>query len=303
MEKAHGWEYVRSKNNGKNRDGKPSTTNTVNGLATPQTSHVQTPSSHGDNIATPEDDDYDIPQAAYDSSTMYDQQNQLNFPEYNASDMDIFAPNQHLQLDFSPISDLQQSGSSNGHSPYSSDINPGQDHFRDNFQNFTTTNTGDFNLFENEDLYSANVQLPTPTHDVFQRAMGGFETSGIPLGADPVPHISPVGHGNTMLYTPTSLREVDEGFEDFVPANCQQQIGNSNDFQLFPSSTGGTIASSAPSGLFGEIPRPNFFPGTSAQDLLDFHAATTAAATQHHNLPTAMDWSSDGGQYNGYGSN
>jgi hypothetical protein len=303
MEKAHGWEYVRSKNNGKNRDGKPSTTNTVNGLATPQTSHVQTPSSHGDNIATPEDDDYDIPQAAYDSSTMYDQQNQLNFPEYNASDMDIFAPNQHLQLDFSPISDLQQSGSSNGHSPYSSDINPGQDHFRDNFQNFTTTNTGDFNLFENEDLYSANVQLPTPTHDVFQRAMGGFETSGIPLGADPVPHISPVGHGNTMLYTPTSLREVDEGFEDFVPANCQQQIGNSNDFQLFPSSTGGTIASSAPSGLFGEIPRPNFFPGTSAQDLLDFYAATTAAATQHHNLPTAMDWSSDGGQYNGYGSN
>ena len=79
MEKAHGWVYVRSKNNGKNRDGKPAT-NTVNGLATPQTTLAHTPSSHGDNVATPEDDDDDI-QAAYDSSTMYDhQQNQLNFP-------------------------------------------------------------------------------------------------------------------------------------------------------------------------------------------------------------------------------
>jgi hypothetical protein len=303
MEKAHGWEYVRSKNNGKNRDGRPST-NTVNGLATPQTSHVQTPRSHEDNIATPEDDDYDM-QAAYDSSSMYDhQQNQLNFPEYPATDMDIFAPNQHLQLDYSPISDIQQSGSSNGHSPYS-EMHPGQDQFQDNFQNFSHSNNVDFNLFGDEDLYSAHAQLPTPTHDVFQQVMGGFETSGIPLGADPVPHISPVGHGNTMLYTPTSLREVDEGFEDFVPNNCQQQLGNPNDFQLFPSNTCGTIASSAPSGLFGEIPRANFFPGTSAQDLLDFYAATTAAAIHHHNLPQTMDWSSDGSAHynNGYGSN
>ncbi|KAG9232166.1 putative zinc finger transcription factor ace1 [Amylocarpus encephaloides] len=305
MEKAHGWEYVRSKNNGKNREGHPSaTTNTVNGLATPQTTHIHTPSSDGNHVATPEEDDFEV-KYCYE----YDQ-NQLNFPEYNAADIDMFVPSHQLQLDFSPISDLQQSGSSNGHSPYSANAIPGQDHFQDNFQNFAANNNVDFNLFENEDLYSANVQLP-PTHDVFRNAIAGFETSGVPFGADPVPHISPVGHGNTMLYTPTSLREVDEGFGDFVPANCNPRIGNSNDFQLFPSSTGGTIASSAPSGLFGEIstghPLPgNGFPGVSAQDLLDFYAASTAAATQHHhqnnmNAPT-MDWSSDG-QYTGYGSN
>ncbi|EHK99292.1 C2H2 and C2HC zinc finger [Glarea lozoyensis ATCC 20868] len=295
MEKAHGWEYVRSKNNGKNRDGKPST-NTVNGLATPQTTLAQTPSSHGDNVATPEDDDYGMPDA-YDSATMFDQQNQLNFPEYNP-DMDMFAPQQHLQLDFSPISELHQSGSSNGQSPYS-DIHPGQDQF----QNFSHSNNVDFNLFGDEDLYNAHAHLPTPTHDVFQRAIGAFETSGIPLGSDPVPHISPVGHGNTMLYTPTSLREVDEGFaDDFAPTNCQPHIGHSNDFQLFPSNAGGNLGNSTTTGLFGEIPRPNFFPGTSAQDLLDFYAATTAAAIQHHN-PQPMDWSSNEGQYNGYGSN
>jgi len=95
-----------------------------------------------------------------------------------------------------------------------------------------------------------------------------------------------------MLYTPTSLREVDEGFEDFIPNN--PHLGNA-DFQLFPSSTGGTIASSAPSALFGEIPATNF-PGVSAQDLLDFYAASTNAATNG----AVMDWSSDD-QFPGYG--
>jgi hypothetical protein len=92
-----------------------------------------------------------------------------------------------------------------------------------------------------------------------------------------------------MLYTPTSLLE-DEGFEDLLPSNCQM----GNDFQLFPSSTGGTVASSAPSALFGEIPSTaNInYPGVSAQELLDFYAASTAAATAGH-ANSAMDWSED----------
>lgn len=300
MEKAHGWEYVRSKNNGKNRAEKPSGTNTIIGLQTPQTTNIQTPSSDGNSVATPEEDYRMDP--SFNDTAMYNQAH-LDFPTYN-HEMDMFASGAQLQLDYSPISDLNQSGSSNGHSPYSDNIIPGQDHFQDNFQTFTNTNNVDFSLFENEDLYNANVQLPTPSHDVFQNI--AFETSGVPFGADPVPHISPIGHGNTMLYTPTSMREVDEGFEDFVPANCNPNLGNSNDFQLFPSSTGGTIASSAPSALFGEIPTMSTFPGVSAQDLLDFYAASTAAAVRghhgqqnHHNHQ--MDWSND--QFNGYGSN
>jgi hypothetical protein len=89
-----------------------------------------------------------------------------------------------------------------------------------------------------------------------------------------------------MLYTPTSLE--DEGFEDVLPSNCQMGTA---DFQLFPSSTGGTVASSAPSALFGEIPSTaNInYPGVSAQELLDFYAASTAAATAGH----TMDWSED----------
>ena len=290
MEKAHGWQYVRSKNNGKNREmgtGAPS-----NGLPTPQTNNIRTPSSDANTVDTPEEDDFDM-QTGYDESTIYEQQNQLNFPEYNtSSDMDMFAPHQ-LQLDYSPISEMNNSTSSH-QSPYVANT-MNQDHFQANFQDFNTN--VDFSLYDNEDLYSANVQLPTPSHEIFQNAAASsaYDTSGIPYAADSIQHISPIGQGNTMLYTPpTSLREIDEGFEDFVPKNCN--LGGTADFQLFPSSTGGTVASSAPSALFGEIPANNF-PGVSAQELLDFYAASTHAAIHGGH----MDWSADD-QFTGYRS-
>jgi hypothetical protein len=271
MEKAHGWTYVRSKNNGKNRD--KSTTTTNNGLVTPQTTNIRTPSSDGNTVDTPEEDDFDM--QPYDGSVMYD--NQINFPDFNGNlEMDMYPGNQ-LHLDFSPISDLQSST----HSPYTSNTLAGQDHSADQFQN------GDFNLFDQDDLYNANVQLPTPSRDIFQHS--AFETSGAAYGSEVAPHFSPVGHGNTMLYTPTSLLE-DEGYEDIMPNGCQMGTA---DFQLFPSSTGGTVASSAPSALFGEIPSTaNInYPGVSAQELLDFYAASTAAATAGHT--NSMDWSAD----------
>lgn len=296
MEKAHGWEYVRSKNNGKNRDKQSN-----NGLPTPQTTTIRTPSSDGHAVNTPEEDEVDM---QWNGVPTYPQgHNQLDFPEYNQShEVDMFGTTHQLQLDYSPISEMNHSASSN-QSPFMGNT-LGQDNFQENFQDFST-NGVDFNLYENEDLYSANVQLPTPNHEVFQRLdVGHFDTSGIPYAAEPVPHISPVGHGNTMLYTPTSLREVDEGFsDDFVPNKFEGFAPNNNhlnDFQLFPSSTGGTVASSAPSALFGEIPTtaPNF-PGVTAQELLDFYAASTHAATHGNLNHGAMDWSDD---HYGYGS-
>jgi hypothetical protein len=288
MEKAHGWEYVRSKNNGKNREKA-----LTSALPTPQTTNICTPSSDSNSVATPEDDDSDM-QTRYDGSVMYDQSHmnqELNFPDYPNTEMDMFGTTTHHQvpfhLDFSPISDLnQQSTGSSAHpSPYP--INGMA--VTDNFTGFPTNNT-DFNLFEGEDLYSANVQLPTPSHSVYQRALDSFDTSNvIPLGPDPMPHISPVGHGNAMLYTPTSLREVDEGFEDFPPSH-NNQLGN--DFQLFPSSTSGTVTSSAPSALFGEI--PSVVGGFSAPSTQDFMAYYNPAPS------SGMDWSGDD-QFSGYG--
>lgn len=291
MEKAHGWTYVRSKNNGKNRD-KATATNTTTGLPTPQTTNIRTPSSDGNSMHTPEEDDVDM--TAYDGSVYYGNGNQseLNFPEYNNEpDMGgMFAP-QQLHIDYSPMTDYTNPGSASDHSPYIANTMPGQDHFNDNFSTFTNTGA-DFSLFENEDLYNANVQLPTPSHDIFQN----FETSGVTYGAEPVPHISPLGQGNTMLYTPTSLREVDEGFsEDFAPNNCM-----GNDFQLFPtSSNGSTVQSSAPSALFGELPSNINFNELSGQELLDFFNQQAAAVVGTANSGN-MEWDAEG-QY-GYRS-
>jgi hypothetical protein len=96
--------------------------------------------------------------------------------------------------------------------------------------------------------------------------------------------LSPIGHGNTTLYTPNSLREVDEGFENFIPSN--QNLSAAADFQLFPSSTGGTVASSTPSQLFGDLPQPPF-PGVSVQDLLDFSSYFVKDSS---GLSNQVDW-------------
>jgi hypothetical protein len=288
MEKAHGWTYLRSKNNGKNREkGAPS-----NGLPTPQTNNIRTPSSDANTVNTPEDDDFDM-QTGYDGSAIYDQQN-LDFPEYNqTSDMDMFTSNQ-LTLDYSPISEMNNSTSSH-QSPYVANTMP-TDQFSENFD-YTNANI-DFNLYDDDnDLYSANVHhLPTPSHNIFESTLNPtYNTSSISYPANPMPHISPIGHGNTMLYTPpTSLGDIDEGFEDFPTNNCNITA----DFPLFPTSNSGTVSSSAPSQLFGELPVVNNFPNLSAQELLDFYEASTRAAVQgNHNN---MDWSAD--DFSGYRS-
>ena len=289
MEKAHEWTYVRSKNNGKNREKGADAPS--NGLPTPQTNNIRTPSSDANTVDTPDEDDFDM-QINYDDSALYEQHNQLNFPDYTInSDMGMFAPNQ-LQLNYSPISEMNNSTSSH-QSPFVANIT-NQDHFQDNFHDFNTNI--DFSLYDNEDLYSANVQLPTPSHEIFRNVLSSsaYDTSGIPYSADPIQHISPIGQGNTMLYEPpTSLREIDEGFEDFEPNNSN--LSGTADFQLFPS-TGGTVTSSAPSALFGEVPQNNFS-GLSAQELLDYYATRTHAATHGGN----MDWPVDD-QFSGYRS-
>jgi len=304
MEKAHGWEYVRSKNNGKNREGGSTTDH---GLPTPQTTNMRSPSDESNIMHTPELDDND--EDMYGAEPSLYGGNNLNFPAYNAMpEMHIGLPAQQaLSLDYSPLTESRSSGSES-HSPYDAAPLAGQDQFQDNPQ---FNSNMDWGLFDDGDLYNANVQLPTTSHDVYRQIMAPlqnqcFEPSGVPFGADPIPHISPGGHGNTMLYSPTSLRDVDEGFEDFVPQHMQHRGSNGSDFPLFPISNSGPISNPVPSQMFGEI-RPNpppGFPHVSAQQLLDFYNASATAALQaggvynanpntNMNTNQHMDWSSE----------
>ncbi|KAJ5038818.1 uncharacterized protein L3040_006497 [Drepanopeziza brunnea f. sp. 'multigermtubi'] len=307
MEKAHGWTYVRSKNNRKNRDkasGSSSIAHTHTGLPTPTMTNMHTPSSDEVNMATP---DEEVPEPGRPRSSSgrsgrsaWGSNGDMGFPIY-PSDEEMFGPGIALTLDHSPISAALtlHSRSANGQSPFMGSELP-RDQLGGNLDNFSNDGgNGDFGIYEPEDLYSANVQLPTPSHDVFNTFHDmGFETSGMTYCGDSLAHISPVGHGNTMLYTPTSLGDVDEGFEDFVP-NMNCSLGH--DFQLYPCSDGGTLANTGPSAMFEELPNPmHHFAGPSAQQLVERYAVGTSAVTGQQHHMTGMDWALDDQFNNGY---
>ncbi|KAJ4295833.1 hypothetical protein N0V88_004535 [Collariella sp. IMI 366227] len=186
MEKAHGWTYVRTKTNGK-KSGSSVDGNSAH--PTPQLQNIPTPSSeHSMGVATPPDD----------WSHVYG--NNIDFPTYIPSDADFGLIPQELTLDYSPIDNPTPS------------TDCGLDH-NSAYQDLPT----DFTLFE--DIYSAPMQLPTPpplqsnmyVKDVTQQFIP-FPTAEL---CQPQPaQLSPIGQGNAMLFTPNSLSDLDEGFDE-----------------------------------------------------------------------------------------
>ncbi|CRK19920.1 hypothetical protein BN1708_000557 [Verticillium longisporum] len=90
---------------------------------------------------------------------------------------------------------------------------------------YTSYQDGPEFVINNDDIYGAHVQIPTPAWP--EKMMAGMQNY-VPVSAceQLAPHISPIGQGNAMLFTPNSLAEVDEGFDDFG--------GCGDDFTLFP---------------------------------------------------------------------
>jgi uncharacterized C2H2 Zn-finger protein len=289
MEKAHGWTYVRSKNNGKNRNKSSTAPSIVHGsLPTPATDNIRTPSSNGD-LAGFGDDLDDLMKYGPPSGPSILDSNENDFPTYNYNDSEMLNFPQTINIDFSPVSEQLNQFSSSEQSPFSeyAEYQPNQTHFDEQFPTAPTfgTNGADFNLFEGEDLYGAPVHLPTPQPEQFSRF---FDSSCV----DTLAQFSPAGNPSHTLYTPKSMRE--DNFDDLT-TSCDMNMPD-GDFQLFPNFTSGTVSSSAPSGLFGEI-NP-MYPGANAKELLDFYTrSTTVAITTHqnplHSNNNTMDWSSD----------
>lgn len=272
MEKSHGWTYVRSKNNGKNRSKNGDTS-----LPTPETSNHRTPESSSNELPTPEEED---------RGTAYPYNGQVSFnpsvysdeAEYPTYPMDDFMFDATF---ISPVesNNQQHSVSSSEHtSPFLLNNGFQVDNVQANFgPNFG--NGADFPLYE-EDIYNAQavVQLPTPSHSIYQQQLDidTFLTS-VPVKAEPVPHISPGGHGNTMLYTPTSLCAVDS-FEHYDPN--EQQSGH--DFQLFTNASM-LVTDNATNKLFGEV--PSTVGGFSQSNTQEFFQAFYNA-----NTTTGAEW-------------
>ncbi|TGJ84850.1 hypothetical protein E0Z10_g3918 [Xylaria hypoxylon] len=248
MEKAHGWTYKRSKNPKKESRAGDSE------KATPMLNNLPTPSSdQTDPIMTPQDDAY-LP-------TFED--NQDLFPtyptseEFNAALFDNQTFDNDISLDYSPIDNGTPSTDGGQFNSY---------------QDLSPEFTGQF-----EDIYGAHVRLPTPTYSVYTKTMpeafDNFNAAMCP--PVPEPHFSPSGQGNAMLYTPISMVDVDEGFDDFHPAGNAQFGG---DFTLFPANNMGKSSDFDPT-LYGTVPP-------------SMTAGYTQPSSQDFNVDFGMDWTS-----------
>jgi len=245
MEKAHGWTYNRTKapKKGSKAGSVANPTPTLNHLPTPDSDQANT-------VMTPPDDDF---------ITALDDNHDL-FPRYpSAEEFDAglydHPPFDDISLDFSPID--------NG--------TPSTDAGQFNYQEMTP----DFG--ETEDIYGALARVPTPAYSAYNKTMpetfNNFTTAMCPPA--PLPHFSPSGHGNTMLYTPTSMIDVDEGFDDFQPMGNDQLGG---DFTLFPSNNMGK-STDFDAALFANMPP-------------SLTAGYTQPSSQDFNMDFPMDWAS-----------
>jgi len=246
MEKAHGWTYVRQKTNGK----KPGVASSVSGQsvqATPQLQNFPTPTSESMGVATPPDE--------------WSYPTNLDFPTCEQVDPFNMAFPPELVLDYSPIDTTSPSTDSN------MDHNSG---YQDLGNDFTVY----------EDIYGAHVQLPTPVHNIYNKDMTQqFATFTTAEYCPPQPaHLSPIGQANAMLFTPTSLGEVDEGFDDQQDFSGFSHANNGGDFVLFPSTVSKPMFNDS---LFAATEVPSMAAGYSqpqSQDLMNTY--------QH------VDWSS-----------
>ncbi|KAL2158555.1 hypothetical protein VTH06DRAFT_4322 [Thermothelomyces fergusii] len=245
MEKAHGWTYIRTKTNGKKNSSASANANSAN--PTPQLPNIPTPSSEQSmGVATPPDT----------WGQVYGNRN-LDFPAYvpNDADFRIIPP----EIEFSPIDNPTPSTDS------------GMDH------NSAYQDLADFTLYD--DIYSARVQLPTPPPiqaNFYPKQLAQqFDFLSADL-CQPQPQpqpaqLSPIGQGNAMLYTPESLAEADEGFDEHGDfAAMANAINGGGDFILFPN--GGTSKPMFNEPLFATTEAPGLIAShaqPSSQDLLD----------------------------------
>lgn len=247
MEKAHGWAYVRSKNNGKT--GKKGQT-----FKTPPTPYNKTPSSDIFDASSPEftvasplASRGSISHSVNGSITGSEELGTLssiNTPFMTADEIfPPFDPNLRWDDSYPGLTPAGESSFSSGSHRPSWDAGstanaPAPGSFENSIEdNPIFTENFDWSNI-NTDFTSYNIQLVTPATSIDTRSMDAYSRNpSISLDQPPpsaeLPSLSPGAQGNIMLYSPYSQNEgpVDEGYEDFVSDGKP-----SSDFALFDGS-------------------------------------------------------------------
>lgn len=267
MEKAHGWAYVRSKNNGKSGK-KPTKVG-----KTPPTPQVATPNSYifdasgsefGGDSSSPYMSNYSVP------------------PSANGSPGD---GSSHLSSFESPYLGVNESTT-----PFEPTFSWGDSYNRLTPQSYTpsshrlstdslTTAPSAPSSYEMEPLFGgtydwSNLDLSSSNLDLTSMNIQLDATSPLSIDTRPLhvysrnpsisvegpqsvenPNLSPGAQGNQMLYSPYHNEVVDEGYEDFA-TNAGKPAA---DFALFDSRPSSSLGGS----LFSDLPSlPAFHPTT-----------------------------------------
>ena len=235
MEKAHGWEYVRSKSNGRKKSSVGSNNRTP---ATPLTPFMTTPSSENNHLSTPE--------TTFDPSPALrnDMEFNFNFTNFGSN----FAPPPTADELYS-WDDTRRDSTTTYSTGFSSDqpnissfddaISPDDIKFN---HNMLDGSTGfDFNL------NTAPLQQPTPALSVAQNfdtsPLSMMHNSAVAGPSNGVPHLSPNGQGDLTLYSPNMDMPLDEGLgemdmnyfrTDFTLFDTNSTFGNTTSTSWVP---------------------------------------------------------------------
>lgn len=269
MEKAHGWTYVRSKNNGKNAK-KPQTGKT------PPTPQMSTPGSCIFDVPTPDYTEGQLGEpssshhrsvsldgsvVASEASLPYGSDDQINFDE-------TFGPFDPATLDEAGNNfnapNLTDYDETSNRQPWDSSALPNSRGMPSTFESSLPLQDEEPLFGDNfdwpnmdRDFTSLNIQLITPATSVQSRALDTFSrNASVTMEQSPMmPQLSPGAQGDAMLYSPYSMHsnevQTDEGFGDYI----QEFHKPTQDFPLFENSNmGSSMNMTANEGMFQDLP-------------------------------------------------
>jgi len=216
MEKAHGWEYVRSKSNGRSKKPVASSSKSP---SEPLTPFMTTPSSAGNHLSSPESNFMASPSVAPNHNFGFGGFGYTPGP----STEDLFDFNTRRES-------VTTAGSA---MTYNSDFSPAQP-MGSAFENALSPEEVQFHqaLFDTNTFggFSMPVQQPTPAMSVNHGYDNAFGTS-MPSSSQ---HLSPHGQANLTLFTP----HMDNMHFDEALGADDMNFGQ--DFQLFDNNTATT---------------------------------------------------------------
>ncbi|MCJ1449835.1 copper-binding transcription factor [Mycoblastus sanguinarius] len=247
MEKAHGWAYVRSKNNGKT--GKKQS----KAGKTPPTPQITTPGSYIFDASGSEFGEPSSPYMRNGYSVAPSVNGSIDPSEGSGRHSAMESPFLGMNDTFAPFDpNFAWADSHNQLTPQTSYNTPSSHHLSLDSGSAPNAPTlpasyeemdpplfgGSFDWSNmNHDLHdftSMNIQLVTPASSIGDRSLDAYSRNpSISLEQPKNPNLSPGAQGNEMLYSPYSQNDVtDEGYDDFT-TNAGKP---STDFALFDTS-------------------------------------------------------------------